>query len=137
LPYFSSLVGALRRRPKVNIVAFTVTVLVAVAFLITADLWWRRDRVLKAADTRAQNLSSVLSEYIRGSFTSADAALRQLAVHGQRTGGPAASNDLWDAILDAAKAALPENGSISVTDRTGSITHSTIRRIVGQQRGDS
>ena len=73
-----------------NIVAFTVTVLVAVAVLVTADLWWRRERVLKAADTRAQNLASVLSEYIRGSFTSADAALRQLAVHGQRAGGPAA-----------------------------------------------
>src|SRR6185503_18773758 len=56
---------------------------------------------------------------------------------GQRAGGPAASNDMWDAILDAAKAALPENGSISVTDRTGTITHSTIRRIVGQARGDS
>ena len=73
---------------------------------MTADLWWRRERVLKAADTRAQNLSSVLSEYIRGSFTSADAALRQLAVHAQRAGA-AASNDTWDAILAAAKAALP------------------------------
>ena len=137
MPYFSSLTGAFRRRPKVNIVVFTVTVLVAVAALVTADLWWRRDRVLKAADTRARNLSSVLSEYIRGSFTSADAALRQLAVHGQRAGGPAASDETWDPILDAAKAALPENGSISVTDRAGTITHSTLRRIVGQSRRDS
>jgi signal transduction histidine kinase len=137
LAYFSSLAGAIRRRPKVNIIAFTVTVLVAVAVLVTADLWWRRDRVLKAADTRAQNLSSVLSEYIRGSFTSADAALRQLAVHAQRAGGAAASNDTWDAILAAAKAALPESGSISVTDRGGTITHSTIRRIVGESRSNS
>ena len=137
LAYFSSLAGAIRRRPKVNIIAFTVTVLVAVAVLVTADLWWRRERVLKAADTRAQNLSSVLSEYIRGSFTSADAALRQLAVHAQRAGGAAASNDTWDAILAAAKAALPESGSISVTDRAGTITHSTISRIVGESRSNS
>ena len=128
--------GAIRRRPKVNIVAFTLTVLVAVAVLVTADLWWRRDRILKAADTRAENLARVLSEYIRGSFTSADAALRQLAVHAQRA-GPAASDDTWDAMLAAAKAALPESGSISVTDRAGTITHSTIARLVGESRSSN
>src|SRR5258708_16467162 len=108
----SSLAGALRRRPKLNIIAFTLTVLVAVGSMVTADLWWRRERVLRSADTRARNLSSVLSEYIRGSFTSADAALRQLAVHGRRVGGPTASHDDWDPILGAAKAALPESGSL-------------------------
>jgi signal transduction histidine kinase len=136
LAYFSSVAGAIRRRPKVNIVAFTLTVLVAVAVLVTADLWWRRDRILKAADTRAENLARVLSEYIRGSFTSADAALRQLAVHAQRA-GPAASDDTWDAMLAAAKAALPESGSISVTDRAGTITHSTIARLVGESRSSN
>jgi signal transduction histidine kinase/ActR/RegA family two-component response regulator len=130
----SSLAAALRRRPKLNIMAFTLTVLVAVGTLVTADLWWRRDRVLRSADTRARNLSSVLSEYIRGSFTSADAALRQLAVHGRRVGGPTASHDDWDPILAAAKAALPESGSLTVTDRDGTITHSTQRIIVGQSR---
>ncbi|HWJ55974.1 MAG TPA: CDP-alcohol phosphatidyltransferase family protein, partial [Vicinamibacterales bacterium] len=128
---------AFRRRPKFNIVVFTVTVLVAVGALVIADLWWRRDRVLKAADTRAANLATVLAEYVRGSFGSADAALRQLAVHGRRIGGPTASHDDWDPILASAKAALPESGSISVTNAAGTITHSTIKAIVGESRSDS
>jgi signal transduction histidine kinase len=134
---FSSLGVAFRRRPKFNIIAFTLTVLVAVGGLVTADLWWRHDRALKAADTRAANLASVLSEYIRGSFGSADAALRQLAVHGSRIGGSSASHDDWDPMLAAAKAALPESGSISVTDSTGTITHSTLQAIVGESRRNS
>jgi signal transduction histidine kinase/ActR/RegA family two-component response regulator len=133
----ASLAIAIRRRPKINIIAFTLTVLIAVAGLVTADLWWRRDHVLKTADTRAANLATVLAEYVRGSFSSADAALRQLAVHGTRFGGPSAAHDDWDPILAAAKAALPESGSISVTDRAGTITHSTIRAIVGESRRDS
>jgi signal transduction histidine kinase/CheY-like chemotaxis protein len=129
--------GAVRRRPKLTIIAFTLTVLVAVGVLVAADLRWRRDRILTAADTRATNLAAVLAEYIRGSFTSADAALRQLAVHGRRIGGPSESHDAWDPILAAAKAALPESGSITVTDANGTITHSTQRLIVGQSRRDN
>ncbi len=135
---FSTLAGVLRRRPKFNILAFTLTVLIAVAVLVSADLWWRRDRVLTSADTRAANLASVVSEYVRGSFSSADAALRQLAIHGRRVGGPSASHDAWDPIIAAAKTALPEgSGSITVTDSAGTITHSTQRAIVGQARSDS
>jgi signal transduction histidine kinase/ActR/RegA family two-component response regulator len=135
---FSTLAGTLRRRPKFNILAFTLTVLIAVAGLVSADLWWRRDHVLKSADTRAANLASVISEYVRGSFSSADAALRQLAIHGRRVGGPSAPHDLWDPIIAAAKTALPEgSGSITVTDSAGIITHSTQRAIVGQARRDS
>ncbi len=135
--YLTGLSLAIRRRPKFNIIAFTLTVLVAVAALVTADLWWRRERVLKSADTRAGNLATVLAEYVRGSLTSADAALRQLVVHGRRVGGPSAPHDDWDPILAAAKAALPESGSITVTDRAGTITHSTERLIVGRSRRDS
>jgi signal transduction histidine kinase len=138
LPSLSSLAGAMRRRPKSNIIAFTLTVLIAVGGLVTADLWWRRERVLKTADTRAANLASVLSEYVRGSFGSADAALRQLAIHGRRVGGPSASHEEWDPIIAAAKTALPEgSGAITVTDAAGTITHSTQRAIVGQSRRDS
>jgi signal transduction histidine kinase len=133
----ASLAVAIRRRPKLNIIAFTLTVLVAVAGLVSADLWWRREHILNISDTRAANLATVLAEYIRGSFSSADAALRQLAVHGTRVGGPSASHDDWDPILAAAKAALPESGSITVTDAAGTITHSTIRSIVGESRRDN
>jgi len=138
LDYFSRLVSAIRRRPKVNIIAFTLTVLVAVGGLVIADLWWRRERVLKAADTRAANLASVVAEYVRGSFSSADAALRQIAIHARRIGGASAAHADWDPILAAAKTALPEgSGSISVTDREGTITHSTQRLIDGQSRREN
>ena len=53
------------------------------------------------------------------------------------SGAPSASHDAWDPILAAAKAALPESGSITVTDRAGTITHSTQRLIIGQSRSDS
>ena len=137
LSRFSRLTGSVRRRPKLHIAVFTATVLVAVGALVIADLWWRRDGILDSADTRAMNLSSVLSEYIRGSFSSGDAALRQLAVHGRRQGGPAASEATWDPILAAAKAALPEAGSLTVTDKAGIVTHSTQKAILGQSRRDS
>ena len=135
--YLPSLALAFRRRPKFNIIAFTLTVLVAVGSLVSADLWWRRDYILETTDTRAANLSRVLAEYVRGSFSSADAALRQLAIHGNRIGGPSASREDWDPILHAAKAALPESGSITVTDAAGTITHSTIGALVGESRRDS
>jgi signal transduction histidine kinase/CheY-like chemotaxis protein len=137
LAALARIAGAIRRRPKLNIIAFTVTVLVAVGVLVVADLWWRRDRTLKSADTRATNLAAIVSEYMRGSFSSADAALRQLAVHGRRVGGSSESHDEWDPILAAAKAALPESGSITVTDAAGTITHSTQRIILGQSRRDN
>ncbi len=55
----ASLTLAIRRRPKLNLIAFTLTVLVAVAGLVTADLWWRRDDVLKTAETCLANLATV------------------------------------------------------------------------------
>jgi signal transduction histidine kinase len=133
----SRFADAVRRRPRLNILAFTLTVLVAVAALEIADLWWRREGVIKAAETRATNLAVVLGEYIRGSFTSADAALRQLQIHGERVGGPLAPGTEWDSILASAKAALPESGSVSVTDADGTIMHSTLPAIVGESRADN
>ena len=112
----SRIAGAFRRRPKINIIVFTLTVLIAVATLQIADLWWRRDSVVRNAETRASNLAVVFSEYIRGSFGSADAALRQIVIHGKRVGGSSQPADVWDPILSSAHAALPEVGSLSVTD---------------------
>ena len=133
----SRFADAVRRRPRLNILAFTLTVLVAVGALQIADLAWRRERGLKAGETRATNLAVVLAEYIRGSFTSADAALRQLQIHGTRVGGPLAPRTEWESILASAKAALPESGSVSVTDADGIITYSTQPAIVGESRADN
>src|SRR5262245_14439308 len=133
--------GEIRRmrsvtRVKFNIIALTVTVLVAVAALQTVDLWWRWDRMIAAAETRARHLAVVFAEYIRESFTSADAALRQIVIHGQRVGGYSAPDDMWHPILTAAKAALSESGSISVTDPKGVIAHSTLPSLKGKSRRD-
>ena len=128
---------AVRRRPKVNILVFTITVLLAVGALETADLWWRREGVMRTAGVRTTNLAVVLSEYIRGSFASTDAALRQVQIYGNRIGGPSASRDDWAPILASAKAALPESGSFSVTDAQGIIVHSTQPAILGQPRSDN
>jgi signal transduction histidine kinase len=130
-------VHALRRRQRFNVLAFTITVLVAVAALETADLAWRRERALQTAERRAANLAVVLGEYVRYTFTSADAALRQLQVHGNRVGGPAGAKEDWASILGPALAALPEVGSLSVTDRNGVIIHSTLPAILGESRRDN
>lgn len=127
----------LRRRPRFTIVAFTATVFVTVGVMEAADLWWRRDQAVASWESRGQNLTVVLAEYVRGSFASADAALRQLVVHGTRVNGPGASHDDWDPILASARAALPEIGALTVTDRHGVITHSTIKTIVGASRRDT
>jgi signal transduction histidine kinase len=128
---------AFRRNQKLNLLAFTITVLIAAAALEIADLWWRRDNALNGAETRATNLAVVLAEYVRGSFESADAALRQLQVHGNRVGGASASQEDWASILGPARAGLPSIGSLSVSNRDGIITHSTIPDIIGESRRDN
>ena len=117
--------------------ALTGTVLVTVGVLEAADLWWRRDQALEQAASRATNLSVVLAEYVRSSFVSADAALRQIAVHAGPAGGPSAPDEVWDPILAAARSALPEVGSFTITDRRGTIAHSTVKAIVGASRRDN
>ena len=115
---------------------FTVAVLVAVCTLEGFDLWWRYKAALRAGESKAENLSLVLAEYLRGSFAVADTALRQLAVHGRRIGGPDAPVAEWDGILLAARAAMPVGraGSISVADASGIIRQSTMKNLVGESR---
>lgn len=86
---------------------------------------------------RAMTLALALGEYVRERFSAADTALRQLAVHGPRVGGADAPADRWLPILEAAMAALPDSGSISITDRHGRIVHSTLPGIIGQSRADT
>ena len=131
------LLTAVQRRPKLLIVAFTVSVLLAVAVVQALSLWWQRERVRRAAETRVSNLALVLSEYVRGALVTADTSLRQLAIHARRIGGPGAPADVWDPILSAARGAIPGGGSLSVTDAAGIIRRSTLPAIVGQSRRDN
>ncbi len=72
-----------QRLPKLFIAVFTVAILVGVAGLCVADLWWVRSRTLTKAEARAGNLASVISEYFRQTFAAGDAALRQFVIHGK------------------------------------------------------
>jgi len=130
------LFAALQRRPKILILAFTVTVLLAVAVLQVTDLWTQRRQTLKAAERRAVNLTSVLAEYVRGSFALADVSLRQLGVHSRRVGGPRAPGEYWTPLLKSAQAALPGSGAFSVADASGIIRHATRSDLIGQSRRD-
>jgi signal transduction histidine kinase len=122
--------------PKPVVLAFTAALLVVVAGLMLADLQWRRRQALDSAEARAQNRADITAEYVRGRFALVDAALRQLVIHGERVGGSQAGVDEWTSILQAARASLPGNGSVSVTDARGIIRYSTLSSIVGQPRGD-
>ena len=122
------------RRPKSLVLFFTAAVLLAVIAFEATDLWTRRDFAVAATESRASNLTIALSEYVRGAFASADAALRQVAIYSPRIGGATGSASEWQPLLSAVKAALTETGSLTVTDARGTIRHSTLASIVGQPR---
>jgi signal transduction histidine kinase/CheY-like chemotaxis protein len=121
---------------KFAIGALTIGVLLTMAALRILDLSRWRAQTIAAAESRATNLSLILAEYVSESFAAGDASLRQLALHSQRIGGPAAPDASWNPSLTSAKAGLTGIGSLSVTDRDGIIRHSTQPAIVGQSRRD-
>jgi signal transduction histidine kinase len=121
---------------KPVIAALVMGVLLTLAAIRVADLWWWRAQALGDARDRASGLALILAEYVRGTFAASDASLRHLSLHSQRVGGPEAPDDAWAPSLAAAKAGLTGIGSISVVDATGIIRHSTIPAIVGQSRAD-
>jgi signal transduction histidine kinase len=121
---------------KFVVAALTIGALLIFATLRSVDLWWWRAQTLGAAESRAGNLTVILSEYIRESFAGGDAALRQVALISQRIGGPAADDHEWMPILTSARAGLTGVGSLTITDKDGVIRHSTQPMIVGQSRRD-
>jgi hypothetical protein len=99
------------------------------------DLWTSRGEILARAETHSSRLALILASYMAGTFAASDAALRQLALHSQRIGGPDAPADDWLPSLVSARAGLTAVGAISVVDRQAMIRHSTRRDIIGQSRG--
>jgi signal transduction histidine kinase len=124
----------LSRKPVVA--SLTMAVLTVLGAVRGADLYWRRSEVIRTAEARAANLTTILSEYMDGTFSAGDASLRQLSLHSQRIGGPGAPDDEWGPSLASARAGLVGVGSISIVDRDGVIRHSTAAVIVGQSRRD-
>ena len=119
---------------KPVIAALTLGVLFTLGVLRGVDMWWWRAQTLNTASARASNLAFILTEYFQESLAAGDGALRQLALHSRRIGGPAASQAAWGPSLASARAGLRNTGSISVVDATGIIRHSTQPLIVGQSR---
>jgi signal transduction histidine kinase/ActR/RegA family two-component response regulator len=114
----------------------TALFLAALAALRGADLWSRRDQILAAGDRRAENLAAILAGFVRQTFAASDAALRQIAIHNLRVGGPSASDAEWLPALQAARVGLTGIGAMSVVDSTGIIRHTTQPLILGQSRRD-
>ena len=122
---------------KLVILALALGLLLILGAFRLMDLRNARADTLQAARTRASSLALILSEYISGTFAAGDAALRQLALHSQRIGGPAAPAAEWVPSLVSARAGLRGIGAISIVDTNLVIRHSTRSDIVGQsRRGD-
>jgi signal transduction histidine kinase len=113
-----------------------VVAFVTLAGVRTADLRTQRAQLLAASDQRAVSLAVVFAGYLTQTFLAVDASLRQLAVHSERVGGPAAREQEWRPALIAARAALGAVGSISIVDTAGVVRQSTQPLIVGQSRRD-
>ena len=125
-----------RRRSKARIVGLASLLWLSLALARGGDLWWRRSDLLGGAERRAANLALILAEYLKQVFDSADSSLKQLAIHSRRIGGVDAAPAEWAAMLASARAGLTGVGSLSVTDATGVIRHSTIPALIGQPRSD-
>ena len=121
---------------KLGLAAAAAGAILALALLRATDLWQRREGILQVGSQRASSLSTLLSAYLRQTFSATDASLRQLALHAGRVGGAGAAPEAWMPALTSAQAGLTAIGSLSVVDRDGIIRHSTQPLIVGQSRRD-
>src|SRR4051794_24404165 len=117
------------RRPlddlKRWIVAFAVAALALLSVFRAVDLWWWRDDLLARGTAQADNLSQIVAEYLTGAFAATDAALRQLQDRSRRVAPTDESTEEWRSILGSTRATLTGAGSISITDASGVIRHST------------
>src|SRR5262245_39055239 len=116
--------------------ALTLGVLFTLGAFRGIEVWTGRTQAPASSSARASNLAFILSEYLRESVAADDSALRQLAMHSRRIGGPPAPAKDWAPSLASARAGLRHTGSISIVDATGTIRHSTQPIIVGQSRRD-
>jgi signal transduction histidine kinase len=119
---------------KVVIVSLAFGLLLVLGALRVYDLVTARAEIDRRARTRASSDALVLAEYLRGTFDAGDAALRQLALHSQRIGGPSAPSSEWTPSLASAGAGLRAIGAISVLDREFVIRHSNRPALIGQSR---
>jgi signal transduction histidine kinase len=119
---------------KVVISGLAISIVLIMGALRANDLRTAHAETAAAAERRAANLALILSEYVRETFAAGDAALRQLALHSRRIGGPTAAEAEWTPSLLSARAGLAGIGAISVVDRDLRIRQSTRPDLIGQAR---
>ncbi len=122
----------LRRRVLAFAGLFAVFIIV-VALIGFAQL---RNAAVEAARARAQSYSNILSAHLDRTMGAIDARLAQIVLQSERLGGPSGPAAQWLPVLDAAKAGASTIGSLSVTDTSGRIRHSSLRNIIGADRRD-
>src|SRR4051812_47656387 len=70
------------------------------------DLWNDYADTLHETESRADNLTLILTEHMRRTVDAIDAGLLQLVKHSERVGGPKASTDEWLPMLESVRAAM-------------------------------
>src|SRR5262245_47182844 len=115
--------GAIGSRDRLRVLVQVVLlgVFVVILCLRGFTLWQRHEDELDEGQARAQTLANILSEHLARTLEGYDAALTQLAVYSQRVGGPAAPPDVWNPVLQAARAGLVGVGSFNIADASGII----------------
>ena len=127
-------IGADRLRTSVR--GLFAGVFLVLTGLLAVALWWEHSEALLASRSRAENLALILSDHLNRTVSAIDTTLLQLTLHSMRVGGAAAPREAWDGVLTSALSGLTGVGSISVTDASGIIIHSTIPTLVGQSRAE-
>jgi signal transduction histidine kinase len=119
---------------KVAIAALATGLLLILGALRIADAWTSHTETTRRIRTRVASDALVLAEYVAGTFAAGDAALRQLALHSRRIGGPLAEDREWAPSLASAGAGLNGIGAITVLDRDLFIRHANRPALVGESR---
>ena len=119
---------------KAVIASLATGLLLILGALRVTDAWTAHSETTRRARTRVASDALVLAEYVAGTFAAGDAALRQLALHSRRIGGPTAAATEWAPSLASAGAGLRAIGAITVLDRDLVIRHANRPALVGESR---
>jgi hypothetical protein len=119
----------------------SVKALLAVIFLLVvgaavAGLWSRHDTMLSDARHKADGLTVILSEHLAIRYDMIEGALRQLAEHNRRVGGPDASGMEWMPVLADVAAGRYAIESFTVADAEGRVTYSSLPMNMGDSWAD-
>jgi PAS domain S-box-containing protein len=99
-------------------------------------LGYRYTETIEAGERRADNLALILTEHLQRTVNALDAAMVQLVAHSERVGGPDAAAETWNPVLQVASAGMAGVASLTVSDKNGRITASTLPDLIGQTRRD-